>query len=547
MFTGLTFTIPLVLGMTGGLIVGYGFTAAVLLGSLWASYTLVVYPVVRNMGLAGNPAVATTVGATVLTDTMALVMLAFVAGSTSGDANGFELLVQIVLGLALLAAYCFLLLPVIARWFFRGIGTPRTLRYAFMFAALLSAGALAEVVGIEAIVGAFFGGLALNRLVPNEGEFMERIEFFGSALLIPMFLVSVGTVIDPSVLVDPATIGLAAVFVVACVGGKAIAALLCRPLLGFTPAETGVVFGLSVGQAAATLAATFVGLNIGLFTTTTVNAVMMVIVVSLVLASFAALRFGSQMEKPPLDESRLGRVVVTHVDALDDVRSVLGLAARLADADSGVVRPTFIVPDGDSPPGPEVTDVVAREIDRLGIDAHLDVRHDRSVTDGLLHTIESTQASLVVVPAATQSWLPTLFGASQHALVAASSVPSALVRRRGPPAGARRARAVDDPGQAPEQCGVAGRHAGRPPPAQRARCSWSSLPPSCARTSPPRSAGGRRPCSWSRRCNGSSVRVGTPTWSSSPADATGRWPRHGRRSWPRRSAARSSSSPTASR
>ena len=94
-----------------------------------------------------------------------------------------------------------------------------------MLAALLSAGVVAEVVGIEGIVGAFFCGLALNRLVPNEGEFMERIEFFGSALLIPMFLVSIGTVIDPEVLVDPGTLGLAGVFVVACIGGKLIAAL----------------------------------------------------------------------------------------------------------------------------------------------------------------------------------------------------------------------------------------------------------------------------------------------------------------------------------
>ena len=105
-----------------------------------------------------------------------------------------------------------------------------------MLAALLSAAVVAEVVGIEGIVGAFFCGLALNRMVPNEGEFMERIEFFGSALLIPTFLVSIGTVIDPAVLVDPGTLGLAGVFVVACVGGKLLAALLCKPLFGYTHA-----------------------------------------------------------------------------------------------------------------------------------------------------------------------------------------------------------------------------------------------------------------------------------------------------------------------
>ena len=196
-FTALTFLAPQILGTISGLILGYGVAGSILLGSVFASYTLVAYPIVRNMGLAADKAVAAAVGATVLTDTLALVILAFISGSTTGDANGIELILQVVLGLAILVTFTFVVLPTIARWFFRTIGTQRTLRYVFMLAALLSSGVVAEVVGIESIVGAFFCGLALNRLVPNEGEFMERIEFFGSALLIPCFLVSIGTVIDP--------------------------------------------------------------------------------------------------------------------------------------------------------------------------------------------------------------------------------------------------------------------------------------------------------------------------------------------------------------
>ena len=142
---------------------------------------------------------------------------------------------------------------------------------------------------------------------------MERIEFFGSALLIPCFLVSIGTVIDPAVLIDPGTLGLAGVFVLACIGGKALAAVLCKPLFHYTSAEVGVVFGLSVAQAAATLAATFVGLEIGLFTTSTVNAVMIVIVVSLILASVFATRSGAKMPKPEMDTTRFGRVVLANV------------------------------------------------------------------------------------------------------------------------------------------------------------------------------------------------------------------------------------------
>ena len=427
-FAMLTFVIPQVFGTIAGFIVDYDVAAAILLGSLFASYTLVVYPTVRNMGLSSNRAVAVTVGATVITDTLALVVLAAVSGSTTGDASGVALLLQIVLGLGLLAVFCFVVLPKAARWFFAGPGRSKTLRYMFILASLLSAGVLAEVVGIEAIVGAFFAGLALNRLVPNEGEFMERIEFFGSALLIPMFLVSVGTVIDPAVMVDPATLGLAAVFTAACIGGKFLAAVLCRPLFGFSTNEVGVVFGLSVAQAAATLAATFVGLEIGLFSTATVNAVMIVIVVSLVLASTSAARFGSRLPKPPVDSTRIGRCVLVQVDDPADAGALVGLAARLATADSGVVHPVLVVPDGIDAPADERLAALHRAIADTGVDAELEVRHDSTVNDGVLHAAVSLKASLVLVPAATQSWLPTLLEATQHHLVAASPSPTALVR-----------------------------------------------------------------------------------------------------------------------
>jgi Kef-type K+ transport system membrane component KefB len=427
-FSIITFSIPMLLGFAAGLLLNYGTAASLLLGSLFASYTLVVYPIVRNLGLSSNGAVATTVGATVITDTLALVVLAAVAGSATGDANGVELGSQIVLGLAVLGAFCFLVLPRLGAWFFAGIGSSRMLRYGFVLAALLAAGVLAEVVGIEAIVGAFFAGLALNRLVPNEGEFMERIEFFGSALLVPIFLVSVGTVIDPTVLVDPATLGVAAVFTVACVGGKLAAAVLCRPLFGFSPAEVGVVFGLSVAQAAATLAATFVGLQIGLFTTTTVNAVMIVIVVSLVAASMSAQRFGRPIPQPEADTTLIGRCVLTHVGDASDMPVVLGIAAQVARVDAGIVRPVAIVADGGPAPDGDALHDVHQTITKLGIDAELDVRHDRSVNDGILHAASSYRASLLVLSAAAQSWLPTLLGAAQHSLVASSVVPTVLVR-----------------------------------------------------------------------------------------------------------------------
>src|SRR5205823_14256384 len=122
----------------------------------------------------------------------------------------------------------------------------RPTRYGVAFIAMLGAATLAEAFGIEGIVGAFFAGLAINRLVPNDSDLMERIEFFGGAVFVPIFLVSVGLIIDPSVMIKPETLRLAAIFIGACFAGKLLAAGLARPLLKFGWAEVGILFALTI-------------------------------------------------------------------------------------------------------------------------------------------------------------------------------------------------------------------------------------------------------------------------------------------------------------
>jgi Kef-type K+ transport system membrane component KefB len=432
-FALLTFAFPMGLGYAAGIALGYSPAGAALLGSLFASHTLVMYPAIRRLGLAANRAVATTVGATVLTDTLALVVLAIVAGSATGDASGPELLGQVVIGLALVALWCFGVLPRLTRWFFTGLGQQRGARYIYVLGAMMSGAVLAEVVGVEAIVGAFFVGLALNRFVPNESTFMERIEFFGSSLFIPMFLVSVGTVIDLAVMADLGTLGLAAVFCACCVGGKLIAATLARPLFRFSWDEVGVVFSLSVPQAAATLAATFIGLQIGLLSVSAVNAVMILIVVSLVLASLAAGRYGPRVPAPPVDLTRIGRSVVVDVTEGEGLDVLAALAARLAEVDGGVVRPVVVTPDG-AAADPARAETAEAIITQLGVDVEVEVRRDRSLTDGLVH-VAAEHGSLLMSGHVGDGWLPTLLGGGQHELVVAAPVPVALVRvGNGPPA-----------------------------------------------------------------------------------------------------------------
>ncbi|MGH3075203.1 MAG: cation:proton antiporter, partial [Gaiellales bacterium] len=263
-----TFSFPMVFGVAAGFGLGFGTAAALLLGSLLASHTLVTYPIVRSAGLSSDPAIASAVGATVLTDTLALVVLACVAGSSLEGGSTADVALQIVVGLTVLLTFSLIVLPRLVRIAFRYLGSERTVRYLLAIASFLAAAVVAEMFGIEGIVGAFFAGLALNRLVPNEGPLMDRVEFFGSAVFIPVFLVSVGLLLDPSVMTQGTTLKYAAIFIAACLGGKAVAAFLTRPLLGYSGPQSTMVFALTTPQAAATLAATIVGFDIGLFSNT---------------------------------------------------------------------------------------------------------------------------------------------------------------------------------------------------------------------------------------------------------------------------------------
>ncbi len=393
----LTFSLPMLAGTLAGLAIGFSTAAAILLGSLLASHTLVVYPMIRDMGRGNDPAVATGVGATVVTDTLTLMVLAAVSGVTLGQSGGLDIAAQLVTGLLGLAIGCFVVLPRLARVFLARYGTSRSARYVFALVAMLAAATLAEVFAIEGIVGAFFAGLALNRLVPNEGDLMERIEFFGGAVFVPVFLVSVGLIINPAVMFDPETLRLAGIFIAACFGGKALAALATRPLLGYRWPEVGILFSLTIPQAAATLAATIVGYDIGLFGTKTVNAVLVLIAVSLVLSASITPIFTKRLAVGTPPAGRVGRRVLLVIDGHHPLRrGVAELAVRLAASDDGVVIPVVFGTEADMPDEATTSRPVELMLVGLGIDRPIEIFIDRTVAAGIRHAARSFRTTSVV-------------------------------------------------------------------------------------------------------------------------------------------------------
>lgn len=261
-FTAYTFAVPFILGLVGGYyVLHFSLLTSVLFASLFSSHTLISYPLVSKLGIARNLAVNITVGGTMLTDVMSLLVLAIVVGMTQGEVDSTF---WISLGLSVLAFSLTVLFvfPIIARWFFKKVDD-KISQYIFVLVMIYLAAVLAELAGIEAIIGAFFAGLALNRLIPHTSALMNRVEFVGNAIFIPFFLISVGMLIDFTAFFKSLeTLGVAAVMLVASIGGKYLAAVLTQKTFRLTRDEGTLIFGLSSASAAATLAAVMVGYNI---------------------------------------------------------------------------------------------------------------------------------------------------------------------------------------------------------------------------------------------------------------------------------------------
>ena len=335
-FGAFTFTLPFVLGIAVAVGFGYGAATAMLFGSLWASHTLVAYPIVREHGLLRDRAVGIGGGGTVMTDTLALSVLAVVAGSVASDSRPAILLLEVAVGLVVLALVCAFVLPWVTRWFFAGVGQHHGARFLWVLVALTGAALVADRAGIEGIVGAFFAGLALNRLVPARSRLMEQVEFVGGVLLIPFFLLSTGMLIDPEKFTERRVLGIAALSLAVVVVGKAAAAYASSRVLGLSRPQGQLLFGLSLAQAAATLAAVTIGVEIGLFDTDLLNATLVVVLVTVLASSLITRAAARRIEPPPVEGERLAENIFVPVDVVDDP-AVIRLAARLAMAKGGNV------------------------------------------------------------------------------------------------------------------------------------------------------------------------------------------------------------------
>jgi len=282
-----TFMVPLAIGYpVCRLLLQFSFETSFLVSSMFATHTLVTYPIVSRLGISRNEAVGITVGGTMLTDTAVLIILAIISGSVSGEIT-MDFWIKFSISVILFLLIVFMVIPKLATWFFRNFEGEKNSHFIFVLAMVFLAAFLSEVAGLEPIIGAFSAGIALNRLIPHTSSLMNRLEFVGNSLFIPFFLISVGMLINLNVLLQgPYALIIAATLTIVALVGKYIAAWITASIFRYSSAYRNLIFGLSSSHAAATIAVIMVGYRLGIVDEHILNGTIVLILVTCLVASF---------------------------------------------------------------------------------------------------------------------------------------------------------------------------------------------------------------------------------------------------------------------
>jgi Kef-type K+ transport system membrane component KefB len=286
-FGFLTFSIPILIGFpVCYYMLGYPLLTSLLTSSMFATHTLVAYPIVSKYGVAKNEAVAVTIGGTILTDTAVLIILAVIIGAKNGGLT-IAFWWQLLVSLTVFTLIVFLIIPRIAKWFLSKPESVKTSHFVFILTCLFVSALLAQLAGVEPIIGAFFAGLALNPLIPRPSALFSNIAFVGNSIFIPFFLISVGMVVDLHVFFQGTeAIIVAASLTIVALAGKWLSALFTQKIFNYSNIQRKLIFGLSSSHAAATLAIILIGYKDKIIDESILNGTIILILVTCMVASF---------------------------------------------------------------------------------------------------------------------------------------------------------------------------------------------------------------------------------------------------------------------
>lgn len=410
----MAFVIPMVMGIVvNTTVLRYGWLTSILLASMYASHTLIAYPIILRYGLSGQRSVTIAVGATAITDTLTLLVLAMVGGYFKGDITG-EFWLMLFLKVAAVFFVIIYFFPRVTRYFFHHY-EDNVNQFIFVLALTFLGAIMMELIGMEGLLGAFLVGLVINRYVPNVSPLMNHLEFVGNALFIPYFLIGVGMLVNVDLLFGGAeTLRVAAVMIVMALSSKWIASLVTQKLLGMRPLERNMIFGLSTAQAGATLAAVLVGHSIflpngqRLLNDDVLNGTVILILVTCVFSSFCtesaskrmALEKKSAMPKEEVGDDEKIMISMKYPETAGLLMEVANLMRNRA-LNRGVVALNVVYDDEKrlyyQERGRQLLDHVTKEANAIGLMVQSQVRVATNITNGIKHAFKEFNASEIIM------------------------------------------------------------------------------------------------------------------------------------------------------
>lgn len=427
----ITFAVPAALGMAASyLAFGAGLSTCLLLATMFSSHTLISYPVVSKFGLQNSKGVVIAVSATIVAVLLALLTLATVVKiQTRGGVNLADF-GQILLLTSIYAVAVGLTFPRITRFVFRKI-SDAVEQYIFILAMVFIGAVLARVIGLESILGAFYVGLVLNRLIPERSSLMHHIKFVGNAIFIPYFLIGVGMLINVHVIFSSWSVAwVAFVMISVAISSKWLAAWITQKSLGLSRTDRRMMFGLTSGKAAATIAATMIGYEYGIINEDIMNGAVMMILACCLVASLATehnaigMRIeltAAEMESAGVDRPVFARQIVAVSNPIT-AEGLMKLAVFMRSPKN--TEPVTVLFVRNSDDHKQLTSgrfslrTAAQAAQEMGVEAVEEERFDLNVVSGLTNMIKQTDASDIVIGFHRRSNIvDSFFGAMTDALL----------------------------------------------------------------------------------------------------------------------------------
>ncbi|MFW5938063.1 MAG: cation:proton antiporter [Halanaeroarchaeum sp.] len=408
-FGVLSFSLPLVAGTAGGVFfLGFDAPVAVLYAATFASHTLLAYPVIDRLDLAEQHAITTAVSGTLVTDTLALLALTVVATTHTG-APGTWFWAGLFLGMGVYVVVVWTVVPALGTWFFRNVDEESYFEFLFAMTILFVSAVGAGVVGLEPIIGSFLAGLVLNRLIPSTGALMDRIQFVGNALFIPFFLLSVGMLVDPAVFLARTDVWAIGLFGAAALLLTKLLAAWIEGAITETPREARLTaFGLTLGQAAATLAIALLAYEMGIFGEHVVNGIVLLIVIMGVLSPTLTDRFGRRLvrtlEEEPATHERDERVLVPIVGDAAQTESLLdvGMLLRGESGETPLYALSVARRSGGNDPPVERAETRLDSVEEYTSEAAVPLQRLTMIafnrTDAIVRAVAENRITTIVVP-----------------------------------------------------------------------------------------------------------------------------------------------------